>query len=117
MNENLNRMESLEAVQQERLNELREQRVQELMNEADRVQDDALELLAKLDGTTVEEQREKLAEAAGEIGKDGDDQTLVLEDERLNKRKNVSFGGYTPAECARITTGTQKYCPFSGSGR
>ena len=53
------------------LNELREQRVQELMNEADKVQDDALELLAKLDGTTVEEQREKLAEAAGEIGKTG----------------------------------------------
>lgn len=117
MNENLKPMESLEAVQQERLNELDAKRVQEFMSEADKVLDDAMELLAQLDGTTVEEQREKLAEATGEIGKDGDDQKLVSEDERLNKRKNVSFGGYTPAECARITTGTQKYCPFSGSGR
>lgn len=30
---------------------------------------------------------------------------------------NTQIKGYTPAQCARISTGTQNYCPMAGSGR
>ena len=53
MLENLNPKESLEIEEQRKLSELNERRTQELLETAGKVQDDALELLAKLDGTSV----------------------------------------------------------------
>lgn len=111
--------------EQKELSEQQEQSAQELLECIDEAQNNALELLAELDGTTVGRQREKLAEkiqtgdAAQEVADAGSksEHEDVSLDERLNARKNVSFGGYTSGQCARITTGTQSYCPFSGSGR
>lgn len=112
MLENLNPKESLEIEEQRKLSELNERRTQELLETAGKVQDDALELLAKLDGTSVDEQREKLEKAMDEV----EDPALISEDGRLNNRKDVSFGS-SAYVCARVTTGTQNYCPFAGSGR
>ena len=75
-----------------------------------------VELLAKLDGTSVDEQREKLEKAMDEVEEGKDDPALISEDGRLNNRKDVSFGS-SAYVCARVTTGTQNYCPFAGSGR
>ena len=116
MLENLNPKESLEIEEQRKLSELNERRTQELLETAGKVQDDALELLAKLDGTSVEEQREKLEKAMDEVEEGKDDPALISEDGRLNNRQDVSFGS-SAYVCARVTTGTQNYCPFAGSGR
>lgn len=60
--------------------------------------------LAKLDGTSVEEQREKLEKAMDEVEEGKDDPALISEDGRLNNRKDVSFGS-SAYVCARVTTG------------
>lgn len=35
----------------------------------------------------------------------------------VDKDLNKTTFSYTPGQCARISTGTQNYCPFAGSGR
>lgn len=67
------------------------------------------EASVNLDGFEVTEEAADIPAAKAEVG-----QVNGIEvEENLNKN---TFS-YTPGQCARISTGTQNYCPFAGSGR
>lgn len=69
----------------------------------------ATEASTNLDAFDTAEEIADMPGAKAEI-----DQVAGIEiEENLNKN---TFS-YTPGQCARISTGTQNYCPFSGSGR
>jgi len=53
----------------------------------------------------------------GDVDDVEDDDGGMVISSSMNRGARVSFGGYTPAQCARTTSGTQNYCPFAGSGR
>lgn len=45
-------------------------------------------------------------------------ENALSEENALNQGIGATEEGYyTPGQCARISSGTQKYCPFAGSGR
>ena len=48
---------------------------------------------------------------------DLDDDGGMVISTSMNRGASVSFGGYTPGQCAKISTGTQNYCPMAGAGR
>lgn len=41
----------------------------------------------------------------------------AVEGLEVDKDLNKTTFSYTPGQCARVSTGTQNYCPFAGSGR
>jgi len=46
------------------------------------------------------------------LGKD------VVVEPGLNRNAGATVeNGYSPGQCARLSSGTQNYCPFAGSGR
>ncbi|MCD7886812.1 MAG: hypothetical protein LUG44_04240 [Clostridiales bacterium] len=63
----------------------------------------------ELDGLDAADEAAEAADAQPEIG-----QTDGIE---LEEALNKNTFSYTPGQCARISTGTQNYCPFAGSGR
>lgn len=72
-----------------------------------------LEDLAALEDLTVLEDLAVL-----DINDDSDDGDISFSGLMNRDLDNtVVKEGYTPAQCARISTGTQNYCPFAGSGR
>ena len=58
-------------------------------------------------------------EAAEEVSDLANTKTEVdaVEGLEVDKDLNKTTFSYTPGQCARVSTGTQNYCPFAGSGR
>lgn len=76
---------------------------------ADLVESIAAEAESRLDDFASAEEIVEMPAAKADIG----DVIGIEMEEKLNKN---TFS-YTPGQCARISTGTQNYCPFAGSGR
>lgn len=76
---------------------------------ADQIEMMSAEASIDPDGFDAAEEPFDMSEKRPEIGEaDG-----IEMDQNLNRN---TFS-YTPGQCARISTGTQNYCPFAGSGR
>lgn len=61
------------------------------------------------EGIETAEEAAELADTKAEAG--------TVEGLEVDKDLNKTTFSYTPGQCARVSSGTQNYCPFAGSGR